>query len=188
MIRRPNLILIIILLFIFSKTLNANEKQKITENLNGIDTLKFDFNQISFDKQESGKCFLKRPHFLKCIYEDKNQKQLIVNKNSLIIHHARYDKSYFYPTKTSYFLDILDKKKFENLILSGSITQNKNHFEIIYSDENKGEIVFFFDLISFDLEGWEIINLDGSKTTFILKNIFKNQEIDKKLFQIPNPN
>ena len=186
MIRKSTLILTIILLFIFNKTLIANEKQKITENLNSINTLKFNFNQISFNKKESGKCFLKRPHFLKCIYKDKNQKQLIVNKNTLIIHHARYDKSYFYPTKKSYFLDILDKKKFENIILSGSITQNSNNFEIIYSDKNKGEIVFFFDLISFDLEGWKIVNLDGSKTTFILKNIFKNLEIDKKLFQIPN--
>ena len=85
-------------------------------------------------------------------------------------------------------MDILDKKKFENLILSGSITQNNNHFKIIYSNKNKGEIAFFFDLINFDLERWEIINLDGSKTTFILKNILKNQEINKKLFQIPNPN
>ena len=186
MIRKSTLILTIILLFIFNKTLSANEKEKITENLNSIETLKFEFDQISFDKQETGKCFLKRPHFLKCIYEDKNQKELIVNKNTLIIYHARYDKSYFYPTKKSYFLDILDKKKFENIILSGSITQNNNNFEIIYSDKNKGEIVFFFDLINFDLEGWKIVNLDGSITTFILKNIFKNLEIDKKFFQIPN--
>ena len=85
-------------------------------------------------------------------------------------------------------MDILDKKKFENLILSGAITQNNNHFKIIYSNKNNGEIVFFFDLISFNLEKWEIVNLDGSKTTFILKNIFKNQEIDKKLFLIPNLN
>ena len=188
MITKSTLILTFILLFIFNKTLSANEKQKITENFNSINSLKFDFNQISRDKQETGKCFLKRPHFLKCIYEDKNQKQLIINKNTLIIHQARYNKSYFYPTKTSYFLDILDKKKFESLILSGSITQNNNHFKIIYSDKNKGEIVFFFDLISFDLEKWEIVNLDGSKTTFVLKNIFKNLEIDKELFQIPNPN
>ena len=186
MIRKSTLILSIILLFILNKTLSANEKQKITENLNSIETLKFEFNQISFNKQETGKCFLKRPHFLKCIYEDKNQKQLIVNKNTLIIHHARYGKSYVYPTRKSYFLDILDKKKFENLILSGSMIQNNNHFEIIYSDKNKGEIVFFFDLINFDLEGWEIINLDGGKTTFMLKNNFKNQQIDKKFFQIPN--
>ena len=83
MIKKSTLILTIILLFIFNKTLSANEKQKILENFNSIDTLKFDFNQISHDKKESGKCFLKRPHFLKCIYEDKNQKQLIINKNNL---------------------------------------------------------------------------------------------------------
>ena len=110
MIKKSILILTIILLFLFNKTLLANDKQKITENINNIETLKFSFNQISFDKEETGKCFLKRPHFLKCIYEDKNQKQLIVNRNNLIIHHARYGKSYFYPTKKSYFLDILDKK------------------------------------------------------------------------------
>ena len=135
-----------------------------------------------------GKCFLKRPHFLKCIYQDKNQKQLVVNKNNLIIHHARYNKSYFYPTKKSFFLDILDKKKFENLILSGSLTQNNDYLELLYLDKNKGEIVFFFDLNNFDLKKWEMIGLDGSKTTFILKNIFKNHEINKSLFQIPNAN
>ena len=189
MLKKKSILTLLIFIFSINTTnLIANTKLEIVNNLNNIETLKFDFTQISFDKKENGICFLKRPHFLKCIYEDKNQKQLIINKNTLIIHQARYNKSYFYPTKTSYFLDILDKKKFESLILSGSITQNNNHFEIIYSNKNKGEIVFFFDLMSFDLEKWEIVNLDGSKTTFVLKNIFKNQEIDKKLFQIPNFN
>ncbi len=188
MIKKSTFILIIISLLIFNKNLNADEKQKIIENLNSINTLKFDFIQVSLGKKETGKCFLKRPHFLKCIYNDKNQKQLIVNKNNLIIYHARYNKSYFYPTKRSYFLDILDKKKFENLIFSGLIAQNKNHYEIKYSDKDKGEILFFFDLASFDLKGWEIANLDDNKTTFILKNIFKNREINNKLFLVPNTN
>ena len=39
---------------------------------------------MAHDK-ETGKCFVK-DLFLKCIYEDKNQKQLIVNRNNLIIH------------------------------------------------------------------------------------------------------
>ena len=37
-----------------------------------------------------GVCYLKRPHFLKCEYKDKNQKQLIVNRNNLVIYHKRY--------------------------------------------------------------------------------------------------
>ena len=71
---------IISLVYSFNKNLNADEKQKIIGNLNSINTLKFDFIQVSLGKKESGKCFLKRPHFLKCIYSDKNQKQLIINK------------------------------------------------------------------------------------------------------------
>ena len=50
----------------------------------------------------------------------------------------------------------------------------------------KGEILFFFDLNSFDLKGWEIMNLNGNKTTFILNDILKNQEIKKKFFEIPS--
>ena len=81
MIKKFIFIYIIILLFLFNKTLLANDKQKIIENINNIKTLKFSFNQISHDKEETGKCFLKRPHFLKCVYEDKKQKQLIVLLN-----------------------------------------------------------------------------------------------------------
>ena len=187
MIRNSTLFLIIISLFLLNKSIHANEKQKIIDNINNIETLKFNFNQMSIDEKEEGECFLKRPHFLKCIYEDKNQKQLIVNKNKLIIYHARYNKSYFYPVKTSYFLDILNKKKFENLILAGLMTQNNNDFEIKYLDENKGKIKFFFDLNSFDLKGWEIVSLNGSKTIFKLDNLLKNQELNKRLFELPNP-
>ncbi len=186
MIKNSNLILIIILIFIFNKTSHANEKKEIIDNINNIETLKFSFIQISFDKEEVGECLLKRPHFLKCIYQDKNQKQLIVNKNNLVIYHKRYKKSYFYPAKRSYFLDILNKKKFENLILAGAITQNNNNFEIKHIDENKGEIIFFFDLSNFDLKGWKITNLNGGQTIFNLNNVFKNQEINNKLFEIPS--
>tara|TARA_B100000674_G_C37785596_1_gene889301 strand:- start:340 stop:906 length:567 start_codon:yes stop_codon:yes gene_type:complete len=186
LIKKSSLILIFISLLLFNKILYANERQRIIENLNSIETLKFKFNQISFDKKETGDCFLKRPHFLKCIYQDDKQKQLIVNKNSLIVYHARYNKSYFYPIKASYFLDILDKKRFENLILSGSLKENNDYLQILYLDENKGEIKFLFDLNNFDLKGWEIIGLNGNKTTFKLNNIFKNQKIDEKLFKIPS--
>ena len=109
MIKSSTSILIIFFILIINKTLYADEKQKIINNINNIETLEFNFNQTSLDKKEIGKCFLKRPHFLKCFYNDENQKQLIVNRNNLIIYHERYDKSYFYPTKKSYFLDILDK-------------------------------------------------------------------------------
>ena len=84
-----------LLIFIFSinfTNLFANNKSKIINNLDNIETLKFNFIQNSLDKKEYGMCFMKRPHFLKCIYDDKNKKELIINRGNLVIYHKRYKK------------------------------------------------------------------------------------------------
>ena len=84
------------ILFHFSYA-QGNEKINIINNFNSLETLKFNFVQKSFDKEENGVCYLKRPYFLKCLYKDKNQKELIINKNVLVVYHKRYDKIYRYP-------------------------------------------------------------------------------------------
>ena len=161
--RKKSILTFIIILFFSATGLVANEKLKIIENINN----------------------LKRPHFLKCIYEDKKQKELIVNRKNLVIYHKKYNKTYFYPVSKSYFADILDKKKFENLILDGDLRLNEEIFEIKHSSENKGEIIFFFDKESFNLSGWQVIDLNGNNTNFKISNLDKNQNLDKKLFNIP---
>jgi len=182
-------ILSFLIIFFFNITNSlANEKLKIIQNISNIETLKFNFIQISFGKKENGTCFLKRPHFLKCIYEDKNQKELIVNRKNLIIYHKRYNKTYFYPVSKSYFVDILDKKKFKNLILDADLNLNEAIFEIKYFAKNKGEIIFFFDKESFNLSGWEITDLNGNYTNFKIDNLNKNQDLDNKLFSVPKIN
>ena len=39
--------------------LKADIKENIIQNISNMETLKFNFNQISLDKKESGICFLK---------------------------------------------------------------------------------------------------------------------------------
>jgi Outer membrane lipoprotein-sorting protein len=102
------------------KNVCADDKIKVINNLNNIETLKFNFIQETFDKNEKGVCFMMRPHFLKCNYEDKIQKELIINRNNLVIYHRRYNKSYYYPVSKSFFTDILNKEKFKNMILNGN--------------------------------------------------------------------
>ena len=62
---------------------------------------------------------------------------------------------------------------------------NEEIFEIKHSSENKGEIIFFFDKESFNLSGWQVIDLNGNNTNFKISNLDKNQNLDKKLFNIP---
>ena len=57
------LIFIVISLFLSNKTLFANDKQKIIDNINEIETMKFNFNQIVHDKEETGKCLKKTSLF-----------------------------------------------------------------------------------------------------------------------------
>lgn len=190
--RKGKFILLFFLTFVFSLKityLKANAGFEIINNLNNIETLKFDFIQVSMDKTEKGNCFLKRPHFLKCIYHDnKNKKELIINKNNLVIHHKRYNKTYYYPASYSFFLEILDKKKFKNMILKGKINLENETYEAKYFMEKKGEITFFFDKNNLDLTGWEIIDLNRNITNFKIINLVKNEELGKKIFQIPKIN
>ena len=107
--------LLVFFLFINFSILKADTKKNIIENINQTDSIKFDFIQITNDKEERGICYLKRPYYLKCEYKDKNQKQLIVNRNRLVIYHKRYEKIYNYPLSKSYFTEILSKEKFSEI-------------------------------------------------------------------------
>ena len=187
---KKNFIVILnIFIFLFNySSLEANNKIEILKNLNNIQTLKFDFVQKSFDKKETGICYLKRPHFLKCSYEDKNQKELIINKRVLAIYHKRYNKIYRYPLSKSYFLEILNGDKFSEVVMKGEMQINNNFSEIQYLDENKGEIIFNFNNKNYDLVGWRLIDINNNVTVLEMNNQSKNIEIKKNFFFIPEGN
>ena len=160
---------------------------QIINNFNSIETLIFNFEQISQEKTERGKCYLKRPHFLKCLYNDEKGKELIINRKNLVVYHKKYNRKYYYPASKSYFLNILNKNKFKNLILDSRIF-SKNNFEIVNLNNEKGNILFYFDKNKFDLLGWEISDINENKTIFKIENFTKNQKIENKLFFIPETN
>ena len=182
------LILFIILFINYFNQLKALEKISIINNFNSSETLKFDFKQKSFDKDEKGVCFLKRPYFLRCLYNDKNQKELIINNKVLVIYHKRYKKIYRYPVSKSFFIDILNREKFSKLISNGESLENKNFFEVKYSDEKRGEITFFFNKKDYNLNGWRFVDINNNVTILKIENLIKNSIIKKNFFLIPDEN
>ena len=160
----------------------------IINNFNSSETLKFDFKQKSFDKDEKGVCFLKRPYFLRCLYNDKNQKELIINNRILVIYHKRYKKIYRYPVSKSFFIDILNREKFARIIREGDLNQENNVLEIKYIDQDKGEIDFYFSNKNYDLVGWKVIDINNNITILKINNQSKNIEIKQKIFFIPEVN
>ena len=177
-----------ILFLLYFSSSQGSEKLSIINNFNNLESYKFDFIQKSFGKEEGGVCYLKRPYYLKCLYDNKNQKQLIINNRILVVYHKRYNKIYRYPLSKSFFLDLLDKEKFSKLISNGKILLSDSFFEINYSDRNKGEITFFFDRSTYDLLGWRLIGIDNNITILEIKNFLKNIQINKSFFSIPEEN
>lgn len=179
-----------ITLVIYSTILFANPKIKIIDSVTEIKTLKFNFNQFSSNSKniEVGICYLAKPHFLNCLYNDKVQKQIIVNRKNLVIFHRKFKKLYNYPATRSYFLDILDNKKFSDLINKGKIKKNKNNFELEYFNKDKGKITIYFDEKNYNLNGWKVVSLNKIETIFKIENLSKNIELDKRMFKIPDVN
>ena len=163
------LIRISFIFFLFNNfsILKADIKESIIDNINNSESLKFDFVQIA---------------------NEKNKKELIVNRKRLVIYHKRYDKIYNYPLSKSYFSEILNKEKFGKLINNGTIKKEKGTLLVDCLISEKGQIIFYFTIDSFDLKGWDLISLDNSKISFKILNTLKNSEIKKDFFNIPDIN
>ncbi len=178
-------ILFFFIFFNYYSYSKADIKTNIIENINNSDSIKFDFVQITDSHEEKGICYLRRPYYLKCEYNDKNQKELIVNRNQLIIYHKRYEKIYKYPLSKSFFKEILDKQEFSEIVSDGIIKKENEIILINRFLNDKGQIIFYFNSNNFNLEGWDLISLNDNKIQFKIYNIVKNFEIEKRFFDIP---
>ncbi len=175
---------IFIFIFIFSNT-NASNKDKIIENLQNTENLKFKFEQNINGKIENGNCIIQYPKKIYCKYI-KNNKILVSNGKSLVIKTRT--SFYRYPLKKTPLDLILDKqfliKKIGNL-KEQILDRTYINFEIV---ENNNEINIFFDDQTYNLIGWQTKDIYQNVNVTLLYSIQLNQQIDKDLFKLPTQN
>tara|TARA_B100000989_G_scaffold212908_1_gene161771 strand:+ start:36 stop:584 length:549 start_codon:yes stop_codon:yes gene_type:complete len=176
---------ILILLFLIS-TVNANNKDKIIENLKNTRNLDFRFEQNINGKIENGNCTIEYPKKIFCEYARSNNKILISNGKSLVI---KTTSSYYrYPLKKTPLNLILDKnflinkiKLSEERIIDGSL--------INYTiKENNIKINIFFNNKTHDLIGWQNTDVYQNFNITYLSSIRKNRIISKNIFKLPTQN
>ena len=112
------------------------------------------------------------------MYRDNNQKEIFVNRKNLVIYHKKFNKTYFYPVSKSFFTNILDKKKFETLVLKGTLSLEKDSYHIKYSEEDKGGGV----LGALGTHAFDIINWLIGPTQEIIKEA-KTSDFDNPISQ-----
>ena len=163
-----------------------SEKQFILDRLSEIKNFSFNFEQVTKEGVETGKCLLEFDKKLKCNYNDKLKKEILINNKTLVIHQRRYDKIYFYPISKSPFLNILSKDKLITLIQNSNIVLNEN-IELVYSDENQKMLTVFFEKKNYNLIGWLVRDEFQNEINFSLQIENINNKISKNYFKVPSP-
>ena len=175
---------IFIYLILFSNS-QADNKDKIIENLKNTENLNFKFEQNIDGKIENGNCTIQYPKKIYCKYI-KNNKILVSNGKSLVIKTRT--SFYRYPLNKTPLNLILNKnfliKKIENLN-ERIINKTYINFEIV---ENDSEINIFFDDKNFNLVGWQTKDIYQNVNVTYLSSIQVNQQVDEDLFKLPAQN
>ena len=177
---------LIFFIFILTSYSNAEIKDKIIQNLKNTNNLNFKFEQNINGKIENGNCTIEYPKRIYCEYARSNNKILVSNGKTLVIKtRASY---YRYPLKKTPLNLILDKDFLINRIykLNERIV-DKNL--INFSVKEKGtEINIFFDKQSYDLIGWQNIDIYQNFNITFISSIRKNRVLSKNLFELPSQN
>ncbi len=164
---------------------NADNKEKIINNLKNTYNLSFQFEQNIGGKIEKGNCTIEYPKKMYCAY-NKNNKVLVSNGKSLVI--KTLSSYYRYPLKKTPLNLILNKNFLIDKIYSLEekiIDQSYVNYTI---NQNEVEVDIFFDLKNFNLIGWKTKDIYQNTAITLLYSILINQEINKKIFELPAQN
>ena len=177
---------IIFFLLILTSYSNAEIKDGIIQNLKNTNNLDFKFEQNINGKIENGNCTIEYPKKIFCEYARSNNKVLVSNGKSLVI---KTRTSYYrYPLEKTPLNLILDKNFLINKIYSLEENIIDNSYIKYTIKENDNKIDIFFDIISLELIGWQTKDIYQNTALTLLGPIIKNQDIKKKLFNLPIQN
>ena len=177
--------LIIYIFFILISNVQANNKDKIIENLKNTKNLNFNFEQNVNGKVENGNCTIKYPKKIYCKYQ-KNNKIIVSNGKSLVIKTKT--SFYRYPLNKTPLNSILDKKFLIRKIVNlkeKMLDKTYINFEI---EEKDNKINIFFNDKTFNLAGWQTKDIYQNISITHISSIHVNQQIDKGLFNVPTQN
>lgn len=180
------LIFQIIFFIAFSTIALASTKKNIIQNLKGIENVTFDFEQNINGKLENGQCIIQYPKKINCKYNLKNQKVLVSNGKSLVIKTK--NSFYIYSLERTPLNFILDKQYLLKKIKKLKEREIDNKYINFFFTENDHEINLFFDKKTFNLIGWQTLDIYQNLSITYISSIIKNKQIKENLFILPSQN
>ena len=168
--------------FLISPEVSASIKENIINKFKNIENISFNFEQNINGKIENGYCTIEYPKKIYCKYDLGNQKILVSNGKSLVI--KTITGYYLYPLEKTPLNSILNKDFLLNKIKSldeRNVGENFINYKFV---ENENEINLFFDKKTFNLIGWQTIDIYQNISITYLSSIKRNQKLDKDFYII----
>ena len=179
-------ILFILIFFSIISNVSASIKENIIKKFTNIENISFNFEQNINGKIEKGNCIVEYPKKIYCKYNLGNQKTLVSDGKSLVI--KTLSSYYFYPLEKTPLDTILDKKYLLKKITN--LDQRDTGDDLINFNflENENEINLFFDKKTYNLIGWQTVDIYQNVSITYLSAIKRNQKLKKEIFKLPQQN
>tara|TARA_B100000989_G_scaffold137702_1_gene102340 strand:+ start:241 stop:789 length:549 start_codon:yes stop_codon:yes gene_type:complete len=179
-------ILFILIFVVSSFEAIASVKLNIINKLKDVKNISFDFEQNINGKLENGSCIIKYPKKINCKYDQSNKKVLVSNGNSLVIKTS--NSYYIYPLKKTPLDLILDKNFLLKKIKDLKERKIQNKFVNFSFNEKENNINLFFDINTYNLVGWQTVDIYQNVSITYLSAIRRNQKLNESLFLLPSEN
>ena len=178
--------IIFLLIFILTTKAFADDKEKIISNLENIENLSFKFEQNINSKIENGVCTIEYPKKIYCKYDLKNKKILVSNGRSLVIKTS--NSYYLYPLEKTPLFIILNKKFIIDKIKNLNLRKIENKYLNFNFSQDGNEINLFFDTKTYNLIGWQTLDIYQNLSITYIHSIRKNNKLKKNFFKLPRQN
>ena len=179
-------LLITFFLVFLSTEIEASIKDNILQDLKDIKNLSFSFEQNINGKIENGECTIEYPKKIFCNYDLSNKKILVSNGRSLVIKTS--NSYYIYSLEKTPLNYILDKDFLLNKIIELNERIVDKNFINYNFFENENEINLFFDKNTYNLIGWQTLDIYQNLSITYINSITKNKKLKKDLFKLPVKN
>lgn len=169
--------------------------QKVETAYNKIKTLKADFAQFNSKTKndlQTGTLYMSRPGKMRLVYQKGSPLEFYANNGYLIYHDKDLKEvSYFDLNQTPVSLILKSSLKFNDPeFLVTSVKDILDEYKVTAVKKGAkelGSLTLIIDKETLLLKQWEIVDMQGIKSTVSLFNIEQNIPVDKKIFLFQNP-
>ncbi len=169
--------------------------KKVETAYNQIRTLKGKFAQFSSETQndlQTGELYLSRPGQMRLIYEKGSPLEFYASNGYLIYHDKDLKEvNYFHLEQTPVSLILKQTLRFDDpefLVTDVRDILDEYYVTAIKKDARElGSLTLIIDKETLQLKQWDVVDIEGVKSTVSLYETQFNVPLDKKLFLFHNP-